>query len=950
MQQVNTSFQRILLAILAFWATVNTYGQVTCDPVFPSQDQQVTIYFHANEGNAALNNFSGPIYAHTGVITNLSTASSDWKHVQTNWGVADANGLMTLVSPNLWSKTFNIKTFYGIPANETVLKMAFVFRNTAGTTVGRTADGSDIFYDVYPNDGALRTKFITPGSASFLTTGGQNIAVNGASSANASLSILDNGTPIATMPSGQTLQTNITASAGYHLVQFIASTATDQDTATFSYLTPATLTPQDPPSGTDPGINYIDGQTVRLALYAPGKQNVFVTGDFNNWQPSTNYQMRKSLNGNLWWIEISGLTSGLTYRFQYLVDGTLKIADPLSTLVLDPWNDSYIPALTFPNIPAYPTGKTTGIVSLLQTAPASFNWTATNYQRPDKKKIVVYELIMRDFIARHDYQTLLDTLDYLQTLGVNAIELMPVNEFDGNNSWGYNPAFHKALDKYYGTPESFKLLVDECHQRGMAIILDVVFNQASGSSPLAQLYWDAANSRPAANNPWLNAIATHPYNVFNDFNHESTATKSYVKNCLKYWMEEFKIDGFRFDLSKGFTQVNSGTNVNTWSSYDASRIAIWKNYADFMWSIDPNVYVILEHFAANTEEKELADYGMMLWGNMYGAYKDIALGFASGISASLTNISYKQRLWNNPHLVGYMESHDEERIGYECKTYGNTASGYNVRSLPIAMQRIGMLQNLFYTVPGPKMLWEFGELGYDFSINWCENGTINPDCRTAPKPIRWDYRNDPYRARLHDITRSLLHLRNTLDAFETTQFQLNIGAGQTRSIFLNGTQSDVIVVANVGITSATATATFPNTGTWYEYYSGETLNVTTTGTTSIPLGAGQYRLYTSTFVALPDGVVTAVKEEPTDNIAGVAVTPNPGSGYFMLWFSLKKGAEVQYKLFDQLGRLIHAQTEGYLPEGDQQILIDGAAWKTGVYYLQIRTEDGAVVTRKVVKI
>ena len=952
MQQVFVSLRHTLSVLAVFAAALTAKAQVSCDPVFPVETDNVTIYFHADQGNGALNNFAGPIYAHTGVITNLSTSGSDWKHVQTTWGIADPKGLMTFVAPNLWSISFNIKSFYGIPANETVLKLAFVFRNASGGTVGRAADGSDIYYDVYPDDGALRTKFITPVATSFLTTAAQNISVNAVASETASLRILDNGNEIASASSTTSIQTNISAGNGFHEVMFIATTAIAADTSVFTYLTPAVQTPQDPPTGTELGINYIDDQTVRLALYAPGKQTVFVLGSFNDWQPSTNYQMNKSVDGKTWWIELTGLTPGATYGYQYLVDGTLKIADPLSTLVLDPWNDPFVPAITYPNLPAYPAGKTTGIVSLLQPGKAPFNWTATNYQRPDKKKIVIYELIMRDFLARHDYQTLLDTLDYLQNLGVNAIELMPVNEFDGNISWGYNPAFHKALDKYYGTPEVFKTLIDECHNRGMAVILDVVFNQASGSSPLAQLYWDAANNRPAADNPWLNPVATHPFNVFNDFNHESLATKEYMKNCVKYWMQEYRIDGFRFDLSKGFTQVNSGSNVGAWGAYDASRVAIWKNYADFMWAIDPDLYVILEHFAANTEEKELADYGMMLWGNMYGAYKDIALGFSSGTAASLASINYKQRLWNQPHLIGYMESHDEERIAYECKTYGNAAPNHNVKTLPVAMQRIAMLQNLFYTVPGPKMLWEFGELGYDFPINWCENGTINPDCRTAPKPIRWDYLNDPYRRQLHDVTRSLLHLRNTVDAFETTQFQLNLGPGQTRLIFLNGAQYDVIVVANVGVTTATATATFPTTGNWYEYYTGDTLAVTSTGATSISLGAGQYRLYLNQFVALPPGVVvtTVTKEQPDPFIENAAVVPNPGTGDFNLWLSLKKGTDVRLEVYDQYGRLNSAQNLGYQTEGDQVIQVDGTTWKSGVYYLQLRTEDGGVVTRKVVKI
>ncbi|MCB0681020.1 MAG: hypothetical protein KDC32_08815, partial [Saprospiraceae bacterium] len=178
---------------------------------------------------------------------------------------------------------------------------------------------------------------------------------------------------------------------------------------------------------------------------------------------------------------------------------------------------------------------------------------------------------------RHDYTTLIDTLDYLQNLGINAIELMPVQEFEGNISWGYNPSFHMALDKYYGPVNEFKRFIDSCHARGMAVILDVVYNHAFGQCPLVQLYFDG---KPTPESPYFNVDATHPFNVGYDFNHESEATRRYIDQVMTYWLEEFRVDGFRFDLSKGFTQVNNPDDVGAWGQYDASRIAILKHYAD----------------------------------------------------------------------------------------------------------------------------------------------------------------------------------------------------------------------------------------------------------------------------------------------------------------------------------------------------------------------------------
>lgn len=924
-------------------------AQVTCSPAFPTELDNVTITYNSAEGNAALATTS-PVYAHLGVITDKSTSPSDWKYVKTNWPVNDANASMQNAGMGLWTKAFNIKSFFNVPAGEKILRLAFVFRNADGSVVGRASDGSDIFYDVYPVGGPLQTRFLKPTEKSLLVNSGANIVVQAVTSKTSSMRLLDNGTQLGTS-NGTNLTGSVTAgAAGLHTVQFIAEAGAEKDTSEFTYFVPSPVSIGDPPAGSALGITVLSPTSIRLMLYAPSKQVVHVIGDFNNWQINASYQMRRNINANTWWLDIEGLPDNQPIRFQYLVDGTLRIADPLSTLVLDPGSDPFVPAITFPNLPAYPTGKTSGIVSLVYTNPAPFNWTATNYQRPKKTDLVIYEMLARDFVARHDYQTILDSLDYLEKLGITAIELMPVNEFDGNLSWGYNPAFHKALDKYYGTPESFKRLVDECHKRNIAVILDVVFNQASGSSPLAQLYWDGVNNRPAPNNPWLNPEAKHEFNVFNDFNHESAATKAYVKNCVEYWLREYRVDGFRFDLSKGFTQKNTLGSVSAWGQYDASRVAIWKDYSSFVWSVDPTAYVILEHFADNVEEKELSDNGMMLWGNMHFQFKEVANGFAAGIVADLRGVSYKQRGWANPHLIGYMESHDEERVAYDMLTFGNSGSAsYNIRTLPVYARRLEMLANLLYTVPGPKMLWQFGEMGYDFSINRCEDGTINNNCRLSPKPIRWDYLQSPQRSRLYKVMSALLHLRKTYDVFETTDFQANIGGGNGRTVQLKGPGLNVHVIANVATTAQNITTNFPYPTKWYEYYTGDSLQVNNP-VGSLFLQPGEYRLYLNQKVPLPNGITLSAKEEASGLLRDMAVYPNPAAGG-VIWvdFSLLEKTELRVFITDMTGRTVETLQPGEIPAGDQHMEIELPNLQAGIYFLSVQDAQGGMLTKRLVK-
>ena len=156
------------------------------------------------------------------------------------------------------------------------------------------------------------------------------------------------------------------------------------------------------PAGVRDGINYEAGNTsVVLVLYAPGKNRVSVIGSFpgGNWTEQATYQMNKTPDNNNWWIRITGLTPGTEYAFQYLVDGQLKIADPYSEKILDPLNDGSIPASTYPGLMPYPS-QTTGIVSVLQTNSPAYTWQVPNFSRPDKRGLIIYELLLRDFLQR----------------------------------------------------------------------------------------------------------------------------------------------------------------------------------------------------------------------------------------------------------------------------------------------------------------------------------------------------------------------------------------------------------------------------------------------------------------------------------------------------------------------------------------------------------------------
>ena len=902
------------------------------EPAFPTDQEPVTVFFDATQGTAGLAGCNCDVYVHAGLITSNSNSPSDWKYVITDWGQANDDWKMNPVAGQTdvyrWDIIPSIREMYNVSnPTEIVEKLAFVFRNANGSLEGKDDGGADIFYDVQQDNSVFTAGFVSPSSSSLFALINETISVNAAASQPASLSLYEDGNLIASANGATSLMHDIVVSSiGNHVVEFIADNGTEVLTASFTYVAVGSTPIAALPNGAEPGINYNSDSEITFVLVAPGKENIFLLGDFNDWLFDEQYQMSRTPNGIFWWVTVSGLTPGQTYAFQYLVDGDIRIGDPFSDLILDPSNDGWIEPDVFPNLHPYPTGKTTGIVSLCQPGAPSYDWQVNNFQKPDQTNLVVYEMLMRDFLVQ-DYEQLTNMLDYLADLNITAIELMPVNEFDGNDSWGYNPTYHYALDKYYGSPDTFRAFVDACHERGMAVILDVVFNHAHERNPLAMLYWNDAAFRPAANSPWLNEEPTHDFNVFFDFNHESSFTREYVKIVLRHWLEDYRIDGFRFDLSKGLTQNTNGPFHA--GNYDAKRIETIKIYADEIWDTSPDAYVILEHFTANSEEVELADYGCMLWTG-FGPH-DEYLEAAMGYSSDLSSISYKNRGWSKPHLMGYMESHDEERMNFKTQQWGNGNGSYQIKDLATALDRVELASTFFYTVPGPKMLWQFGELGYDFSINTCEDGvTISPNCRLSRKPIPWDYTLEQDRIDVYNTIRKLLHLRNNYDVFKTTDFNMDVDQ-YWKTIHLNGPSMNVAILGNFDVTNQTFNPKFQHTGTWYEYFSGETMNVTNVNA-SITLAPGEYRIYIDQQVSPPDAVTS--NDEVIRRAFDWLISPNPTVGQASVSLLLDQADQVQWQIFDLHGKLLERSKTQVMQAGAHSIELP--VLTPGIYLIRLQ--------------
>ena len=597
----------------------------------------------------------------------------------------------------------------------------------------------------------------------------------------------------------------------------------------------AGLTPTEKarPAGVSNGIYYgSDGTSVTLCTYAASKtqsaKRVFLIGDMTNWKLSADYQLYK--DGNYFWITLTGLTPGQEYRFQYAVeraDGVKKqISDLYSEKVLHP-DDQYEPKKVDPDLLDYPSGAD-GYVTVIQPGKPAFQWSdaTLNFQRPNKNNLVIYELWIYDYTEGRSLKGLMKRLDYIQNLGVNAVELMPICEFDGNYNWGYSPNHYFAPDKAYGTEEMYKTFIDECHKRGMAVIIDMVFNHATGLNPMNKLY---PYGTDLANNPWFNVNAPHSDNVYEDWNHGFAPAKEMFTRALKYWLTEYKVDGFRLDLSHGLCSDQPNTAVANLKYY----------YDNGVKAVAPDAYMILEHWGSNmgTERPQLISYGMQCWSNTTNAYCQTAMGWlkdGDGFGDA-----------NKDGYVSYCESHDEERMQYKTKKWG---AGDLMTNTSARLNRVA--ENVAFNVllNGSHMLWMWEEIGYDFSIN---SDLDHPNassesyrCSKKPRPEIRGYFTNADRVAAFTKCAQVITLRTQLmpQVFEGNPTSVTIGSGAKLRKIQWG--SNVFVAANFDVTGNQA-VTLPS-GTWYDY-----LNGATRATGTYTLAPGELKVFTGSPVQAP---------------------------------------------------------------------------------------------------
>jgi hypothetical protein len=321
-------------------------------------------------------------------------------------------------------------------------------------------------------------------------------------------------------------------------------------------------------------------------------------------------------------------------------------------------------------------------------------------------------------------------------------------------------------------------------------------------------------------------------------------------------------------------------------------------------------------------------------------YSEAAMGYASNLNGA----AYISRGWSVPHLVSYMESHDEERLMYKNLQFGNSSGSYNIKNLNTALNRIKIAAAFYFLIPGPKMIWQFGELGYDVSIDF--------PCRVCNKPIRWNYYNELPRLNLYKTFMYLIKLKKDYDAFRSSNFTMSV-TSYLKRISINHPSMNVNIIGNFNVTAGGINPNFQNIGWWYDYFTGDSLNVTSTSEI-INLQPGEFRIYTTVKLPTPEpDIINDVERIDEDKIVKDFLLeqnyPNPFNPSTEIKFHIARQSFVSLKIYDLLGREIKTLVSEELDNG--VYIVDwngdnnfGEKASSGIYFYRI--EAGSYINSR----
>jgi len=526
---------------------------------------------------------------------------------------------------------------------------------------------------------------------------------------------------------------------------------------------------------------------VGFRVWAPNASGVSVIGSFNDWDGGR-HPLQAEGNGN-WFADVPGARAGDSYKFQLQTgQGELKRIDPYAREVTGSAGDAVV----------HDTG---------------FDWEKDSFQIAPWNELVVYELHVGTFNDEQEdgaaarFDSIAGRLGHLKKLGVNAIQIMPVGEFAGDRSWGYNPAHIFSVELSYGGPLAFKKFVQRAHREGIAVILDVVYNHL-GPGDLDLWQFDGWSENDAGGIYFYNDERSHtPWGETRP-NYGCGEVRQFISDNVFMWLGEYHLDGLRYDCTQFIRSVDGSLDNDLpegWSLLQWLNEQISQQF--------PGRLTIAEDLQNNSWLTRSVGGGGAGFGSQWDA------NFVHPIRQAVITPDDQERSlaairdalcyrYNDDAFdrVIYSESHDEvangkSRVPQEINP-GDPTGWY-------AQKRSTLAAALVFTAPGIPMLFQ----GQEFLEGEWFRDTV---------PLDWDQR-DEYRGIVR-LYRDLIHLRLNRGGFtrglcgQFTQVQhLNEDAKVLafHRWDRGGAGDDVVVVANFsGEPRDDYQIGFPAPGTW----------------------------------------------------------------------------------------------------------------------------------------
>ena len=520
---------------------------------------------------------------------------------------------------------------------------------------------------------------------------------------------------------------------------------------------------------------------IEFNLFAPYNKGVALIGSFSNWQE---IPMKKGDDG--YFRTTVKLEDG-TYEYKFRVQSNSWFFEP------EEWTDVTDPYATDINGLG---GKNKGIARIKdgERIVDTYVWQHDHQPLPAHHELVIYELHVGDFSGGEDdrdmrgkYKHVIEKLDYLCELGINAIELMPIQEYPGNYSWGYNPCYFFATESSYGSTAELKQLIDECHSRGICIIMDGIYNHSEASSPLTQIdhdYWYHHSPRDSENN-WGPEFNYEHYDEVLDI----YPARKFIGDTIRFWIEEYHIDGIRYDAARQIANYD----FMHWIVEEAKKTAGTKTF-----------YNIAEHIPETTS---ITNIDGPMDGCWHDSFRHTIQKHIFGDTFDLESLKdvidgKRQGFMSTTNLVNYLTNHDHERTMVELANRQIfEEEGFNKAKLGVV---------LLMTSVGVPLIWMGEEFG--------EYKTKQPEA----SKIEWSLLNNHRNRNLFEYYKGLIHLRKNCHALYTENIDFiheNLEAKVLAYSRWNQEGSRVVVVVNFSANFLTSylIPNFPCGGTWHEW-------------------------------------------------------------------------------------------------------------------------------------